>query len=117
MSKRGMCLSGRVSGREAHGWDGEAEGCGGPGQAGAEASDPCVQVSVELAKVLLHLEEKTSVVGFEGLRQRALVAVVVTDPAPVSPRGGAMVLPPGRRLRWGLTLVAAHSSLSRAWLR
>nr|XP_045730604.1 telomere length regulation protein TEL2 homolog isoform X1 [Mirounga angustirostris]XP_045730605.1 telomere length regulation protein TEL2 homolog isoform X1 [Mirounga angustirostris] len=40
------------------------------------------EVSVELAKVLLHLEEKTSVVGFEGLRQRALVAVVVTDPAP-----------------------------------
>uniref|UniRef100_A0A452V8E1 Telomere length regulation protein TEL2 homolog n=1 Tax=Ursus maritimus TaxID=29073 RepID=A0A452V8E1_URSMA len=38
------------------------------------------EVSVELAKVLLHLEEKTSVVGFEGLRQRALVAVVVTDP-------------------------------------
>ncbi|XP_025272834.1 telomere length regulation protein TEL2 homolog isoform X1 [Canis lupus baileyi] len=42
------------------------------------------EVSVELAKVLLHLEEKTSVVGFEVLRQRALVAVVVTDPAPVA---------------------------------
>ncbi|KAI5762091.1 TELO2 [Gulo gulo luscus] len=42
------------------------------------------EVSVELAKVLLHLEEKTSVVGFEGLRQRALVAVMVTDPAPVA---------------------------------
>lgn len=42
------------------------------------------EVSLELAKVLLHLEEKTSVVGFEGLRQRALVAVVVTDPAPVA---------------------------------
>ncbi|XP_021553804.1 telomere length regulation protein TEL2 homolog isoform X2 [Neomonachus schauinslandi] len=42
------------------------------------------EVSVELAKVLLHLEEKTSVVGFEGLRQRALVAVVVTDPALVA---------------------------------
>ncbi|XP_026340725.2 telomere length regulation protein TEL2 homolog isoform X1 [Ursus arctos] len=42
------------------------------------------EVSVELAKVLLHLEEKTSVVGFEGLRQRALVAVVVTDPVPVA---------------------------------
>uniref|UniRef100_A0A452V8R0 Telomere length regulation protein TEL2 homolog n=1 Tax=Ursus maritimus TaxID=29073 RepID=A0A452V8R0_URSMA len=41
------------------------------------------EVSVELAKVLLHLEEKTSVVGFEGLRQRALVAVVVTDPQPL----------------------------------
>lgn len=52
---------------------------------GAEARQAlCLQVSVELAKVLLHLEEKTSVVGFEGLRQRALVAVVVTDPAPVS---------------------------------
>ncbi|XP_001915287.2 telomere length regulation protein TEL2 homolog [Equus przewalskii] len=42
------------------------------------------EVSVELAKVLLHLEEKTSVAGFEGLRQRALVAVTVTDPARVA---------------------------------
>lgn len=37
--------------------------------------------------MLLHLEEKTSVVGFEGLRQRALVAVTVTDPARVSLSG------------------------------
>ncbi|XP_045849640.1 telomere length regulation protein TEL2 homolog isoform X1 [Meles meles] len=64
------------------------------------------EVSVELAKVLLHLEEKTSVVGFERLRQRALVAVAVTDPAPVSPRGGArwggaVVLPSGQRLHGG----------------
>lgn len=43
-------------------------------------------MSLELAKVLLHLEEKTAVAGFEGLRQRALVAVTVTDPARVSPR-------------------------------
>ncbi|KAG8506342.1 Telomere length regulation protein TEL2, partial [Galemys pyrenaicus] len=42
------------------------------------------EVSVELAKVLLHLEEKTSVAGFDGLRQRALVAVTVTDPARVA---------------------------------
>lgn len=42
-------------------------------------------MSLELAKVLLHLEEKTAVAGFEGLRQRALVAVTVTDPARVSP--------------------------------
>lgn len=42
------------------------------------------EVSVELARVLLHLEEKTSVAGFEGLRQRALVAVTVTDPARVA---------------------------------
>lgn len=42
------------------------------------------EVSVELAKVLLHLEEKTCVVGFAGLRQRALVAVTVTDPARVA---------------------------------
>lgn len=62
------------------------EGCGGPGPQGLRHANPCAQVSVELAKVLLHLEEKTSVEGFEGLRQRALVAVVVTDPAPVSPR-------------------------------
>lgn len=42
------------------------------------------EVSVELAKFLLHLEEKTSVAGFEGLRQRALVALIVTDPAQVA---------------------------------
>ncbi|XP_003790820.2 telomere length regulation protein TEL2 homolog isoform X2 [Otolemur garnettii] len=42
------------------------------------------EVSVELAKVLLHLEERTCVAGFEGLRQRALVAVTVTDPAQVA---------------------------------
>eukprot|EP00070_Physeter_catodon_P047486 XP_028354380.1 telomere length regulation protein TEL2 homolog isoform X1 [Physeter catodon] len=42
------------------------------------------EVSVELAKVLLHLEEKTAVAGFDGLRQRALVAVTVTDPARVA---------------------------------
>lgn len=42
------------------------------------------EVSVELARVLLHLEERTSVVDFEGLRQRALVAVTVTDPALVA---------------------------------
>lgn len=45
-----------------------------------------VQVSVELAKVLLHLEEKTCVAEFEQLRQNALVAVTVTDPEPVRPR-------------------------------
>ena len=44
-----------------------------------------MQVSVELAKVLLHLEEKTGVADFEQLRQRALVAVTVTDPEQVSP--------------------------------
>lgn len=44
-----------------------------------------MQVSVELAKVLLHLEEKTCVADFEQLRQRALVAVTVTDPERVSP--------------------------------
>ncbi|XP_010817487.2 telomere length regulation protein TEL2 homolog isoform X3 [Bos taurus] len=42
------------------------------------------EVSLELAKVLLHLEEKTAVAGFERLRQRALVAVTVTDPARVA---------------------------------
>lgn len=42
------------------------------------------EVSVELAKVLLHLEEKTCVAEFEQLRQRALVAVTVTDPEQVA---------------------------------
>lgn len=40
---------------------------------------------MELAKVLLHLEEKTCVAEFEQLRQSALVAVTVTDPEQVRP--------------------------------
>uniref|UniRef100_A0A663LS92 Telomere length regulation protein TEL2 homolog n=1 Tax=Athene cunicularia TaxID=194338 RepID=A0A663LS92_ATHCN len=43
------------------------------------------EVSVELAKILLHLEEKTCIEGFGELRQRAQVAVLTTDPIPVSP--------------------------------
>ncbi|XP_069859929.1 telomere length regulation protein TEL2 homolog [Dipodomys merriami] len=42
------------------------------------------EVSVELARVLLHLEDRTCLVGFERLRQRALVLVTVTDPARVA---------------------------------
>ncbi|KAL7979149.1 hypothetical protein Chor_015173 [Crotalus horridus] len=38
------------------------------------------EMSVELAKVLLHLEEKSYIEGFVGLRQGALVAVTVADP-------------------------------------
>ncbi|XP_066496550.1 telomere length regulation protein TEL2 homolog isoform X2 [Tiliqua scincoides] len=42
------------------------------------------EVSVEVAKVLLHLEEKSYIDGFVGLRQSALVAITVTDPIPVA---------------------------------
>uniref|UniRef100_A0A8C8A8S0 Telomere length regulation protein TEL2 homolog n=1 Tax=Otus sunia TaxID=257818 RepID=A0A8C8A8S0_9STRI len=42
------------------------------------------EVSVELAKILLHLEEKTCMEGFGELRQRAQVAVLTTDPIPVA---------------------------------
>ncbi|NXN12622.1 TELO2 protein, partial [Indicator maculatus] len=42
------------------------------------------EVSVELAKILLHLEEKTCTEGFAELRQRAQVAVLTTDPIPVA---------------------------------
>ncbi|XP_041264530.1 telomere length regulation protein TEL2 homolog isoform X2 [Onychostruthus taczanowskii] len=42
------------------------------------------EVSVELAKILLHLEEKTCIEGFVALRQRAQVAVLTTDPIPVA---------------------------------
>ncbi|NXG48815.1 TELO2 protein, partial [Psilopogon haemacephalus] len=42
------------------------------------------EVSVELAKILLHLEEKSCVEGFVELRQRAQVAVLTTDPIPVA---------------------------------
>ncbi|XP_041318215.1 telomere length regulation protein TEL2 homolog isoform X2 [Pyrgilauda ruficollis] len=42
------------------------------------------EVSVELAKILLHLEEKSCIEGFVALRQRAQVAVLTTDPIPVA---------------------------------
>ncbi|NXJ14326.1 TELO2 protein, partial [Odontophorus gujanensis] len=42
------------------------------------------EVSVELAKILLHLEEKTCLEGFAELRQKAQVAVLTTDPIPVA---------------------------------
>ncbi|KFV53998.1 Telomere length regulation protein TEL2, partial [Gavia stellata] len=42
------------------------------------------EVSMELAKILLHLEEKTCIEGFVELRQRAQVAVLTTDPIPVA---------------------------------
>uniref|UniRef100_A0A8C3KJN5 Telomere length regulation protein TEL2 homolog n=1 Tax=Calidris pygmaea TaxID=425635 RepID=A0A8C3KJN5_9CHAR len=42
------------------------------------------EVSVELAKILLHLEEKTCIEGFVELRQRAQIAVLTTDPIPVA---------------------------------
>ncbi|KAI1233955.1 hypothetical protein IHE44_0004410 [Lamprotornis superbus] len=44
------------------------------------------EVSVELAKILLHLEEKTCIEGFVELRQRAQVAVLTTDPIPLRHR-------------------------------
>nr|XP_020668766.1 telomere length regulation protein TEL2 homolog [Pogona vitticeps] len=42
------------------------------------------EASVELAKVLLHLEEKSYIASFAELRQGALVAVLVTDPVTVT---------------------------------
>jgi len=38
-----------------------------------------VQVSVQLTKVLLHMEDKYSITGFPRLRQATMVALVVTD--------------------------------------
>ncbi|XP_042294733.1 telomere length regulation protein TEL2 homolog isoform X2 [Sceloporus undulatus] len=42
------------------------------------------EISVELTKVLLHLEEKSYIEDFMGLRQRAMVAIVVIDPISVA---------------------------------
>ncbi|XP_058013907.1 telomere length regulation protein TEL2 homolog isoform X2 [Ahaetulla prasina] len=42
------------------------------------------EMSVELAKVLLHLEEKSYIEGFAGLRQGALVALTIADPIRVA---------------------------------
>ncbi|NXA54478.1 TELO2 protein, partial [Nothocercus julius] len=42
------------------------------------------EVSVELAKILLHVEEKSCIEGFAMLRQKAQVAVLATDPVPVA---------------------------------
>ncbi|KAJ7305773.1 hypothetical protein JRQ81_010139 [Phrynocephalus forsythii] len=42
------------------------------------------EVSVELAKVLLHLDDKSFISGFAALRHGALVAIIVTDPIAVT---------------------------------
>ncbi|XP_069036917.1 telomere length regulation protein TEL2 homolog [Lepisosteus oculatus] len=42
------------------------------------------EVSVQLTKVLLHLEDSYNTAGFLGLRQGAMVALAVTDPIPVA---------------------------------
>uniref|UniRef100_A0A8C8MMN3 Telomere length regulation protein TEL2 homolog n=1 Tax=Oncorhynchus tshawytscha TaxID=74940 RepID=A0A8C8MMN3_ONCTS len=41
------------------------------------------EVSVELSKVLLHMEDRYNTVGFLSLRQAAMVALTVTDSVPV----------------------------------
>lgn len=41
------------------------------------------QISVQLTKVLLHIEDKYSINGFLGLRQAVMVALTVTDCIPV----------------------------------
>ncbi|XP_060696648.1 telomere length regulation protein TEL2 homolog isoform X1 [Hemiscyllium ocellatum] len=42
------------------------------------------EISVQLTKVLLHLEDKFNISGFMGLRQGGLVAITVTDTIPVT---------------------------------
>lgn len=41
------------------------------------------QISVQLTKVLLHMEDKYSIKGFLRLRQATMVAITVTDCVPV----------------------------------
>lgn len=42
-----------------------------------------LQISVQLTKVLLHMEDKYSIKGFLSLRQATMVAITVTDCVPV----------------------------------
>lgn len=42
-----------------------------------------LQISVQLTKVLLHMEDKYSINGFLRLRQATMVALTVTDSIPV----------------------------------
>ncbi|XP_077595067.1 telomere length regulation protein TEL2 homolog [Stigmatopora nigra] len=42
------------------------------------------EVSVQLTKVLLHMEDKYNINGFQALRQASMVALVVTDSLPVT---------------------------------
>jgi len=41
------------------------------------------QISVQMTKVLLHMEDKHSINGFRNLRQSTMVALTVTDCIPV----------------------------------
>uniref|UniRef100_A0A3Q1GTI1 Telomere length regulation protein TEL2 homolog n=1 Tax=Acanthochromis polyacanthus TaxID=80966 RepID=A0A3Q1GTI1_9TELE len=42
------------------------------------------EISVQMSKVLLHMEDKYSIIGFLGLRQATMVALTVTDCIPVT---------------------------------
>uniref|UniRef100_A0A8C2U4I4 Telomere length regulation protein TEL2 homolog n=1 Tax=Coturnix japonica TaxID=93934 RepID=A0A8C2U4I4_COTJA len=71
------------------------------------------EVSVELAKILLHLEEKTCLEGFAELRQKAQVAVLTTDPIPVSPSYCFLFSSLRHRQKLKEVLVLAAQELSR----
>lgn len=43
----------------------------------------CFQISVQMSKVLLHMEDKYNINGFLKLRQTTMVALTVTDCIPV----------------------------------
>uniref|UniRef100_A0A3P8SEQ0 Telomere length regulation protein TEL2 homolog n=1 Tax=Amphiprion percula TaxID=161767 RepID=A0A3P8SEQ0_AMPPE len=42
------------------------------------------EISVQMSKVLLHMEDKYNIIGFLGLRQATMVALTVTDCIPVT---------------------------------
>ncbi|XP_076998372.1 telomere length regulation protein TEL2 homolog [Tamandua tetradactyla] len=75
------CLEALTASEDSEHWEAALRALEGLVRRNAAATR---EVSVELAMALLHLEEKTCVPGFEGLRRGALVAVTVTDPVRVA---------------------------------
>ncbi|XP_061404098.1 telomere length regulation protein TEL2 homolog [Lethenteron reissneri] len=78
------------------------------------------EVSVELVKILLHLEELCSIKNFQSLRQRAMVAATATDPARVASYLTAEFYGPNYNLRQRMdmldTLVLTAQELSQVTL-
>ncbi|XP_058142682.1 telomere length regulation protein TEL2 homolog isoform X2 [Dasypus novemcinctus] len=75
------CLEALTTSEDAERWEAALRALGGLVPRSPAATR---EVSVELAAVLLHLEEKTCVPGFVELRRGALVAVTVADPVRVA---------------------------------
>ena len=70
---------------------------------------PCVQVCVELVKVLLHMSDSYSITDFTFLRHRAMVALTVSCPCPIAQYLTAEFYAPNYTIRQRLDILEVSS--------